>query len=105
MCEFLSWVDRQSKNKFDEIDAVIELENIRRKDGNLKEISFDTIAASGPNAALPHYRVNYSSNRAIKTGDVLLVDSGGQYLDGTTDITRTNKPDALTKLKIKNKTE
>ena len=89
MCEFLSWVDRQSKNKFDEIDAVIELENIRRKDKNLKEISFDTIAASGPNAALPHYRVNYSSNRTIKTGDVLLVDSGGQYLDGTTDITRT----------------
>ena len=89
MCEFLSWVDRQSENKFDEIDAVIELENIRRKDENLKEISFDTIAASGPNAALPHYRVNYSSNRTIKKGEVLLVDSGGQYLDGTTDITRT----------------
>ena len=89
MCEFLSWVDRQSENKFDEIDAVIELENIRRKDENLKEISFDTIAASGPNAALPHYRVNYTSNRTIKKGDVLLVDSGGQYLDGTTDITRT----------------
>ena len=89
MCEFLSWVDRQSKSKFDEIDAVIELENIRRKDENLKEISFDTIAASGPNAALPHYRVNYSSNRTIKRGEVLLVDSGGQYLDGTTDITRT----------------
>ena len=89
MCEFLSWVDRQSEKEFDEIDAVIELENIRRKDENLKEISFDTIAASGPNAALPHYRVNYSSNRTIKKGDVLLVDSGGQYLDGTTDITRT----------------
>ena len=89
MCEFLSWVDRQSEKEFDEIDAVIELENIRRKDENLKEISFDTIAASGPNAALPHYRVNYSSNRTIKKGEVLLVDSGGQYLDGTTDITRT----------------
>ena len=89
MCEFLSWVDKQGENKFDEIDAVIELENIRRKDENLKEISFDTIAASGPNAALPHYRVNYTSNRTIKKGDVLLVDSGGQYLDGTTDITRT----------------
>ena len=89
MCEFLSWVDSQSENEFDEIDAVIELENIRRKDENLKEISFDTIAASGPNAALPHYRVNYSSNRTIRKGDVLLVDSGGQYLDGTTDITRT----------------
>ena len=89
MCEFLSWIDRQDENEIDEIDVVIELENIRRKDKNLKEISFDTIAASGPNAALPHYRVNYSSNRKIKKGDVLLVDSGGQYLDGTTDITRT----------------
>jgi Xaa-Pro aminopeptidase len=89
MCEFLSWIDRRGENEIDEIDVVIELENIRRKDKNLKEISFDTIAASGPNAALPHYRVNYSSNRKIKKGDVLLVDSGGQYLDGTTDITRT----------------
>jgi len=89
MCEFLSWIDRRDENEIDEIDVVIELENIRRKDKNLKEISFDTIAASGPNAALPHYRVNYSSNRKIKKGDVLLVDSGGQYLDGTTDITRT----------------
>ena len=89
MCEFLSWLDKQNENEFDEIDVVIELENFRRKDKNLKEISFDTIAASGPNAALPHYRVNYSSNRTIKKGDVLLVDSGGQYLDGTTDITRT----------------
>ena len=89
MCEFLSWIDRRNENEIDEIDVVIELENIRRKDKNLKEISFDTIAASGPNAALPHYRVNYSSNRKIKIGDVLLVDSGGQYLDGTTDITRT----------------
>ena len=89
MCEFLSWIDRRDGNEIDEIDVVIQLENIRRKDKNLKEISFDTIAASGPNAALPHYRVNYSSNRKVKLGDVLLVDSGGQYLDGTTDITRT----------------
>ena len=89
MCEFLSWVDRQKNSDFDEIDVVIELENIRRKDKHLKEISFDTIAASGPNAAQPHYRVNYSSSRKIRTGDVLLVDSGGQYIDGTTDITRT----------------
>ena len=73
MCEFLSWVDRQSKNKIDEIDIVIELENFRRKDENLKEISFDTIAASGPNAALPHYRVNYSSNRKIKIYQILSV--------------------------------
>ena len=89
MCEFLSWVDSQNDREIDEIDVVIKLESIRRQDEKLKEISFDTIAAAGPNAALPHYRVNYASNSAVKQNNVLLVDSGGQYLDGTTDITRT----------------
>ena len=89
MCEFLSWVDSQNDRKIDEIDVVIKLESIRRRDEKLKEISFDTIAAAGPNAALPHYRVNYASNSAVKQNNILLVDSGGQYLDGTTDITRT----------------
>ena len=50
---------------------------------------FDSISAAGPNAALPHYRVNDNSNRTLETGNVYLIDSGGQYLDGTTDITRT----------------
>ena len=89
MCEFLSWVDSQNDREIDEIDVVIKLESIRRQDEKLKEISFDTIAAAGPNAALPHYRVNYASNSAVKQNNILLVDSGGQYLDGTTDITRT----------------
>ena len=89
MCEFLSWVDSQNDREIDEIDVVIKLESIRRRDEKLKEISFDTIAAAGPNAALPHYRVNYASNSAVKQNNILLVDSGGQYLDGTTDITRT----------------
>src|SRR5262249_61913023 len=55
----------------------------------LKEISFDTISGSGPNGAIVHYRVNTSTNRALKPGELYLVDSGAQYLDGTTDVTRT----------------
>jgi Xaa-Pro aminopeptidase len=55
----------------------------------LKDLSFDTISGSGPNAALPHYRVNTHSNRKLKINEIFLVDSGGQYQDGTTDITRT----------------
>jgi Xaa-Pro aminopeptidase len=69
--------------------VAIALENIRRRDPKLLEISFDTIAASGPNAALPHYRVTTATNRTLRHGEVMLVDSGGQYMDGTTDITRT----------------
>jgi Xaa-Pro aminopeptidase len=59
------------------------------KTGLLKDLSFDTISGAGPNAAIPHYRVDEQSNRAIEPNSVYLVDSGGQYRDGTTDITRT----------------
>ena len=55
----------------------------------LKEISFDTISGSGPNGAIVHYRVTEATNRKLRTGELFLVDSGGQYIDGTTDITRT----------------
>ena len=55
----------------------------------MRDISFDTIAGSGPHGALPHYRVSEASNRTLGDGDLLVLDSGGQYLDGTTDITRT----------------
>lgn len=89
MCEFLCWLDAQDPDQTTEIDVAIALENIRRHDPKLLEISFDTIAASGPNAALPHYRVTTATNRTLRRGEVMLVDSGGQYLDGTTDITRT----------------
>ena len=89
MCEFLAWLDAQTLGDITEIDVAITLEELRRRNSELMDISFDTIAASGPNAALPHYRVTRQSNRILRAGEVMLVDSGGQYLDGTTDITRT----------------
>lgn len=86
---FLSWLAREApKGGLTEIDAVAALEAERLKTGLLKDVSFTTIAGAGPNAALPHYRVTESSNRPIEPG-IFLVDSGGQYEDGTTDITRT----------------
>ncbi len=94
MAKFLCWLDAQPCNTISEIDAATKLEAIRSQNALdmksvLKEISFDTISASGPHAALPHYRVNEDSNRMLGNGEIYLVDSGGQYEDGTTDITRT----------------
>ncbi len=89
MCEFLAWLDAQTLGDLTEIDVAITLEELRRRNAELLDISFGTISASGPNAALPHYRVTRQSNRILRAGEVMLVDSGGQYLDGTTDITRT----------------
>lgn len=88
---FLAWLSRAAvgPNGLDEIKIVEELERFRRATAQLKEISFDTISGSGPNGAIVHYRVSRASNRRLRTGELLLVDSGGQYLDGTTDITRT----------------
>ena len=86
---FLSWFATEApKGKLTEIDAAVELERFRRDTNVLKEISFGSISGAGPHAALPHYRVTASSNRAIEPG-IFLIDSGGQYEDGTTDITRT----------------
>ena len=89
MCEFLTWFDANVDQGLTEIDVVQALEAKRRDTGALLEISFDTIAGSGPNGALPHYRVTHGSNRTLKPGELLVLDSGGQYIDGTTDITRT----------------
>ncbi len=72
-----------------EIDCVKQLEHFRRETGLLRDISFDTIAGTGANGAIVHYRVSEQSNQTLKAGDLFLLDSGGQYLDGTTDITRT----------------
>ncbi len=94
---FLAWFDRAAKTgKLDEIQAAEALESFRRDTGALKDISFPTISAAGPNAALPHYRVTRKTNRKIKTG-LYLVDSGAQYQDGTTDITRTIAVGKITK--------
>ena len=90
MVRFLAWFDREApKGGLTEIDAAVALEGFRRDTGVLKEISFDTISGAGPNAAIPHYRVSLESNRPIRPGEIYLIDSGAQYEDGTTDITRT----------------
>jgi len=90
LARFLAWLDRTAPGgDLDEIAVATKLEDLRREGGLLREISFDTISAAGPNAALPHYRVNRASNRQVVAGELLLVDSGAQYEDGTTDVTRT----------------
>ena len=91
---FLAWLDAQAPGSLDEIGAAEALESFRVRFGEadgqpLRDLSFDTISAAGPNAALPHYRVNRQSNRVLAAGEVFLIDSGAQYRDGTTDITRT----------------
>ena len=90
MVEFLAWFDREAPGgNLTEIDAARSLEGFRRATNALRDISFDTISGTGPNGAIVHYRVTHSTNRPIADGDLYLVDSGGQYIDGTTDITRT----------------
>ena len=89
MVAFLAWLDTQYAGAFSEIDVVSALEGFRVQTNALREISFDTISGAGPNGAVVHYRVTHGSNRVVEDGDLLLVDSGGQYVDGTTDITRT----------------
>ena len=86
---FLHWFATHAKpGKLDEIAAAQALEHFRRETGLLKDLSFPTISAAGPNSAIPHYRVSTASNRTLERG-IFLVDSGAQYEDGTTDITRT----------------
>ena len=90
LARFLAWVDREAPSgKLTEIDAVEALETFRRETGALKDVSFPTISGTGPNGAIVHYRVTRKSNRRIVPGDLLLIDSGAQYEDGTTDVTRT----------------
>lgn len=90
LARFLAWIDREApKGTLTEIDAVEALETFRRETGALKDVSFPTIAGTGPNGAIVHYRVTRKTNRRIMPGDLLLIDSGAQYQDGTTDVTRT----------------
>ena len=87
---FLAWFDREAaRGTLTEIDAVAALESFRRDTGLLKDVSFPTISGAGPDGAIVHYRVTSKTNRAIAPGELFLIDSGGQYQDGTTDITRT----------------
>ncbi|WP_226019166.1 aminopeptidase P family protein [Novosphingobium sp. FKTRR1] len=87
---FLHWLEVTAPHGGQtELSAAAALLAEREKTGALRDLSFDTISAAGPNGASPHYKVDEQSNRLIEPGSVYLVDSGGQYLDGTTDITRT----------------
>jgi Xaa-Pro aminopeptidase len=90
LARFLAWIDREAPSgALTEIDTVEALETFRRDTGALKDVSFPTIAGTGPNGAIVHYRVTRKTNRRIAPGDLLLIDSGAQYEDGTTDVTRT----------------
>ena len=90
IARFLHWLSVEApKGGETELSAAARLQALREETGLLRDLSFDTISAAGPNAASPHYRVSEESNRRIEPGSVYLVDSGGQYADGTTDITRT----------------
>ena len=90
LSQFLHWIATEGQtNPPDEIEAVAKLEGFREATGALKDLSFDTIAGALSNGALPHYRPTSRLNTRTTEGSLLLVDSGGQYLDGTTDVTRT----------------
>ena len=90
MARFLAWLDEVSESgRVDEVSAAMKVEDFRRQSGQLKDISFDTIAASGPHGAFTHYRPLNATKRVLDKNSLLLIDSGGQYADGTTDITRT----------------
>ncbi|PKP97631.1 MAG: X-Pro aminopeptidase [Alphaproteobacteria bacterium HGW-Alphaproteobacteria-13] len=90
VARFLKWMEAAAPGGgLDELGAAAKLRAFRDESGALRDLSFDTISAAGPNGALPHYKVDETSNRRIEAGTLYLVDSGGQYADGTTDITRT----------------
>ncbi len=91
LVRFLAWLDGEAVRGAtpSEIEIVERLEAFRAADGRLRDISFDTICGSGPNGAIVHYRVNRETDRKLSPGELLLIDSGGQYEDGTTDVTRT----------------
>ncbi|ESZ52301.1 aminopeptidase P family protein [Mesorhizobium sp. RSR565B] len=94
VAKLLCWLERQKPGTLDEITVVTKLEEVRRQTGEetqmpLRDVSFDTISGSGPNGAIMHYRVSRATNRELANGELFLLDSGAQYQDGTTDITRT----------------
>jgi Xaa-Pro aminopeptidase len=90
LSRFLHWMNETAhEGGLTELSASAKLQEFREATGMLKDLSFDTISATGPNGAHCHYKVDEASNRKIEANSIYLVDSGGQYLDGTTDVTRT----------------
>ncbi len=98
VARFLNWLSVEApRGGLDEIKAAEKLHDLRRECGDLRDLSFDTISGAGPNGAIVHYRVTEETNRPLELNSLYLVDSGAQYPDGTTDITRTvavGEPDA-----------
>ncbi|MGD2134067.1 MAG: aminopeptidase P family protein [Maricaulaceae bacterium] len=90
LARFLHWLATDAQDgHVDEIEAATTLENFRRRSNKLKDLSFESISGAGPNGAIVHYRVTTKTNKKLKRGSLYLIDSGGQYPDGTTDVTRT----------------
>src|SRR5690606_1615231 len=90
MCHFLAWLAQEApKGSVTELEAAEYLKGCRQKQALWEDCSFPTISGAGPNGAIVHYRSTPKTNRCLEPGMLFLVDSGGQYLDGTTDITRT----------------
>ena len=90
IARFLKWIDDEAPGgEVDELIASDKLESLRRESPEIRDLSFDTISGAGPNGAIVHYKSSEKTNRSLEKGTLYLVDSGGQYVDGTTDITRT----------------
>ncbi|MGE0179473.1 MAG: aminopeptidase P family protein [Sphingomonas sp.] len=90
LTRFLHWLSIEApKGGQDELSAAARLQAFRQQSGDLRDLSFDTISGAGPNGAICHYRVSEETNLPIEMNSLYLVDSGGQYADGTTDVTRT----------------
>ena len=89
LTKFLYWIKNIKNINLTELSAEKKLEYFRKKNKNYLYPSFNTIAGSGPNGAIVHYRASKNTNRKINKNDIFLCDSGGQYKYGTTDVTRT----------------
>ena len=94
LCKFLFWLENNWKNKT-ELDVVNKLHELRAKNTNFVSESFSTIAAFGPNGAIVHYSPTNTTNKKLERGNFILLDSGAQYYDGTTDVTRTIVIDSI----------
>lgn len=90
LIRFLHWLDTEAQSgTYDEIDAAVQLETYRHETGALKDLSFESISGAGSNGAVVHYRVNEATTLPLSKNSLYLIDSGAQYVDGTTDVTRT----------------
>ncbi|HEV8054809.1 MAG TPA: aminopeptidase P family protein [Candidatus Limnocylindrales bacterium] len=90
IARFLKWVEAEApRGQLDELTASDHLEALRRENSEFRDLSFDSISGAGPNGAIVHYKSSEKTNRKLEPGSLYLIDSGGQYVDGTTDITRT----------------